>query len=148
MASPKHGQKSDRIKQIVAGLLERRIKDPRLGFVTITDVRLTGDGQHASVFYTVMGDETNRRDTAAALASATGLIRSEVGKLLGVRHTPSIEFLVDSVPEVAKELEDLIAKVKTSDAEIAERAQGASYAGGDNPYKEDLAAEESTESDD
>lgn len=136
MPGPKHGQKSDRIKQIVAGLLERRIKDPRLGFVTITDVRLTGDGQHASVFYTVLGDEAARRDSAAALKSATGLIRSEVGKLLGVRHTPSIEFHLDSVPEVAKEIEDLLAKVKDSDAEIAARAEGASYAGEENPYKE------------
>lgn len=148
MPGPKHGQKSDRIKQIVAGLLERRIKDPRLGFVTITDVRLTGDGQHASVFYTVMGDEAARQDTAAALTSATGLIRSEVGKLLGVRHTPSIEFHVDSVPEVAQELEDLIAKVKTSDAEIAARAQGAQYAGDSNPYKERIDDEESAESED
>ncbi len=148
MPGPKHGQKSDRIKQIVAGLLERRIKDPRLGFVTITDVRLTGDGQHASVFYTVMGDETARQDTAAALASATGLIRSEVGKLLGVRHTPSIEFHIDSVPEVAQELEDLIAKVKTSDAEIAARAQGAQYAGDENPYKERPAAEDENDTDD
>ena len=144
MPGPKHGQKSDRIKEIVAGLLERRIKDPRLGFVTITDVRLTGDGQHASVFYTVFGDETARRDSAAALSSATGLIRSEVGKLLGVRHTPSIEFLVDSVPEVAQELEDLLAKVKTSDAEIAARAEGADYAGGENPYKEPRDAEDSS----
>ena len=148
MPGPKHGQKSDRIKQIVAGLLERRIKDPRLGFVTITDVRLTGDGQHASVFYTVLGDEAARRDSAAALSSATGLIRSEVGKLLGVRHTPSIEFHVDSVPEVAQELEDLIAKVKTSDAEMAARAQGAQYAGDENPYKERSAAEDEDDTDD
>ncbi len=148
MAGPKHGQKSDRIKELVAGLLERRIKDPRLGFVTITDVRLTGDGQHASVFYTVLGDETARRDSATALASATGLIRSEVGKHLGARHTPSIEFIVDSVPEVAQELEDLIAKAKASDAEIAARAQGASFAGDENPYKERTSSDEATESDD
>ncbi|NLC97946.1 MAG: 30S ribosome-binding factor RbfA [Actinomycetales bacterium] len=147
MPGPRHGQKSDRIKQIVAGLLERRIKDPRLGFVTITDVRLTGDGQHASVFYTVLGDEAARRDSAAALSSATGLIRSEVGKLLGVRHTPSIEFHIDSVPEVAKELEDLLAQVKTSDAQIAARAEGATYAGGENPYKEPRA-EGASDSDD
>lgn len=148
MAGPKHGQKSDRIKELVAGLLERRVKDPRLGFVTITDVRLTGDGQHASVFYTVLGDETARRDSATALASATGLIRSEVGKHLGARHTPSIEFILDSVPEVAQELEDLIAKVKSSDADIAARAEGAQYAGDANPYKERPNASDTPETDD
>lgn len=145
MPSPRHGQKTDRIKQVVAGMLERRVKDPRLGFLTITDVRLTGDGQHASVFYTVMGDAEVRADTAAALDSATGLIRSEVGKQLGVRHTPSIEFFLDSVPETAREIEELLAKARESDAEVAARAEGAAFAGDEHPYREDL---DDTESDD
>ncbi len=135
MAGPRHAKISDRIKEIVAAMLERRVKDPRLGFVTITDVRLTGDSQHASVFYTVMGDEKARADTAAALASATGLIRSEVGKQLGVRHTPSLEFFLDAVPETARELEDLLAKARESDARVAEQASGAQYAGDADPYK-------------
>ncbi len=136
MPGPQHAKKTDRIKELVAGVLERRIKDPRLGFVTITDVRLTGDGQHASVFYTVFGDEAARRDTAAALASATGLIRSEVGKHLGARHTPTIEFHLDAVPEAAQEIEDLIAKAKQSDAAIADQASSADFAGEANPYRE------------
>ena len=86
MAGPRNAKVGDRIKVVVAQMLERRVKDPRLGFVTITDVRMTGDGQQASVFYTVMGDEKQRDDTAAALQSATGIIRSEVGKQLGTRH--------------------------------------------------------------
>ena len=109
MTSPRRLKVSDRIKDIVAAMLERRVKDPRLGFVTITDVRLTGDGQQASVFYTVLGDEKAREDSAAALRSATGLIRSEVGKQLGMRHTPSIEFFLDAVPETAREFEELLA---------------------------------------
>ncbi|UUI67473.1 30S ribosome-binding factor RbfA [Aeromicrobium duanguangcaii] len=135
MAGPRQAKLSDRIKEIVATMLERRVKDPRLGFVTITDVRLTGDGQNASIFYTVMGDERARADTAAALISATGLIRKEVGKQLGVRHTPSLEFFLDSVPETAREIEDLLAKARESDARVAERAQGAAYAGEPDPYK-------------
>lgn len=135
MASPRQAKKSDRIRDIVAAMLERRVKDPRLGFVTITDVRMTGDGQHASVFYTVMGDEQDRADTAVALSSATGLIRSEVGKQLGARHTPSIEFFLDSVPETARELEDLLSKARESDAKVAEQAAGAQYAGDADPYK-------------
>ncbi|MBC9224760.1 30S ribosome-binding factor RbfA [Aeromicrobium sp. 636] len=135
MAGPRQAKLSDRIKEIVATMLERRVKDPRLGFVTITDVRLTGDGQHASIFYTVMGDERARADTAAALISATGLIRKEVGSQLGVRHTPSLEFFLDSVPETAREIEELLAKARESDARVAERAQGAAYAGEPDPYK-------------
>lgn len=135
MGSPRNAKISDRIKTIVASMLERRVKDPRLGFVTITDVKLTGDGQHASVFYTVMGDESEREQTAVALASATGLIRSEVGKQLGIRHTPSIEFFLDAVPETAREIEELLAKARESDAAVAARAADATFAGDPDPYK-------------
>jgi ribosome-binding factor A len=142
MAGPRNAKVGDRIKVVVAQMLERRVKDPRLGFVTITDVRMTGDGQQASVFYTVMGDEQQRADTAAALRSATGLIRSEVGKQLGTRITPSITFFLDSVPETAKEIEDLLAKVKASDDEVAARTVGAQYAGDADPYKKPVTDEE------
>ncbi|MFC5678347.1 30S ribosome-binding factor RbfA [Aeromicrobium endophyticum] len=142
MAGPRNAKVGDRIKVIVAQMLERRVKDPRLGFVTITDVRMTGDGQQASVFYTVMGDEQQRDDTAAALRSATGLIRSEVGKQLGTRITPSITFFLDSVPETAKEIEDLLAKVKASDDEVLSRTAGAQYAGDPDPYKKPVDDED------
>jgi len=148
MPSPRQAKLSDRIKEIVAAMLERRVKDPRLGFVTITDVRLSGDGQHASVFYTVMGDEKAREDTAAALVSATGLIRSEVGKQLSVRHTPSLEFFLDAVPETAREIEDLLAKARERDARVAEQAQGAQYAGDADPYKKHEDDDEETGDDD
>ena len=79
---------ADRIAQIVAEMLERRIKDPRLGFVTITDARVTGDLREATVFYTVYGTDEERTGTAAALASATGVIRSEVGRQTGLQAHP------------------------------------------------------------
>ena len=148
MAGPRNAKVGDRIKVIVAQMLERRVKDPRLGFVTITDVRMTGDGQQASVFYTVMGDERQRDDTAAALRSATGLIRSEVGKQLGTRITPSITFFLDSVPETAKEIEDLLAKVKASDDEVASRTVGAQYAGDADPYKKPASSHDGDDEDD
>ncbi|MDR7087380.1 ribosome-binding factor A [Aeromicrobium panaciterrae] len=135
MAGPRNAKVGDRIKVVVAQMLERRVKDPRLGFVTITDVRMTGDGQQASVFYTVMGDETARAETAAALKSATGLIRSEVGKQLGTRITPSIDFYLDAVPETAKEIEDLLARAKAADDAVAAQSTGATYAGDADPYK-------------
>lgn len=135
MAGQRVRKVADRIKVIVAQMLERRIKDPRLGFVTITDVRLTGDAQNASIFYTVMGTQEEIDGTAAALQSATGVIRSEVGKQLGMRHTPSIEFFLDSVPETAREIEDLLAKARAKDDEVAARAAGAAFAGDADPYK-------------
>lgn len=135
MAGQRINKVADRIKVIVAEMLERRIKDPRLGFLTVTDVRLTGDSQHASVFYTVMGDQAAIDDTAAALKSATGLIRSEVGKQLGLRHTPSVEFFLDAVPETARQIEDLLNKARDLDAAVAAQAVGAEYAGDADPYK-------------
>ena len=93
MGNPRYIKVAEQIKVIVAELLERRIKDPRLGeFVTVTDVRLTGDGREATVFYTVLGDEAERAGTAAALASAGGLIRSTVGKQLGMKPEEVTKF--------------------------------------------------------
>ena len=89
MPSPRVLKLADQIKGIAAAMLERRIKDPRLGFVTITDVRLTGDSREASIFYTVLGGDADCASSAAALQSATGLIRSQVGKQLGLKFTPT-----------------------------------------------------------
>ena len=135
MASPRVLKLADQIKVIVAEMLERRIKDPRLGFVTVTDVRLTGDSREATVFYTVMGSESDQADTAAALASARGLIRSQVGKQLGMKFTPTIEFVLDAVPENARQIDDLLAQAHEVDARVAEQAAGARYAGEPDPYK-------------
>ena len=99
----------ERIQTTVARLLERRVKDPRIGFTTITDCRVTGDLQHATVFYTVFGDEKQREKTAKALNSAKGLIRSEVGKALGIRLTPSIEFTLDALPQQTASFEETLA---------------------------------------
>jgi len=135
MGEARAKQLADRIQVLVAELLERRVKDPRLGFVTVTDARLTGDLREASVFYTVYGDEQARASTAAALESAKGLIRSEVGKALGLRHTPSVEFFLDAVPETAGHIEELLAKARMADAEVAKAAAGAKPAGDADPYK-------------
>ncbi len=135
MGEARAKQLADRIQDIVAQLLERRVKDPRLGFVTITDARLTGDLREASVFYTVLGDEADRSSTAAALESARGLIRSEVGKRLGLRHTPRVAFFLDAVPESASHIEELLAQARQADAEVARAAAGAQHAGDADPYK-------------
>lgn len=136
---------ADRIQQIVAEMLDRRIKDPRLGFVTVTDTRITNDLRDATVFYTVFGSEAERGDTAAALESAKGIIRSEVGKQTGVRHTPSLTFQHDPLPDSARQLDDLLAVAKAKDAEVARKAAGAQYAGDADPYKKPEAEEDEDE---
>jgi len=109
----------------VAQLLETKIKDPRLGFVTVTDARVTGDLQNASIFYTVLGGDDERAATAAALESAKGVIRSAVGKDLGTRITPSLEFILDGLPESAQALDSLLARVHELDAEVARARENA-----------------------
>jgi len=125
---------ADRIQVIVAKTLERGVKDPRLGFVTITDVKVTGDLQHASVFYTVYGSDEERADTAAALKSATGMIRSEVGKNITARLTPSIEFIADGIPENAALIDSLLTEAAARDAEVENLKKTAQYAGDEDPY--------------
>lgn len=132
----------ERITQIVAEMLERRIKDPRLGFVTVTDTKVTGDLRDATVFYTVYGSEDEQRDTAAALASATGVIRSEVGRQTGVKHTPSITFEQDKLPEGARSIEDLVARAREADARLADVRADAVHAGDPDPYRTSDDAED------
>ena len=115
---------ADRISQIVAEMLERRIKDPRLGFATVTEARLTNDLREATVFYTVYGTDAERADTAAALDSATGIIRSEVGRQLGLRHTPSLEFVADVLPENAQRIEELVTQARHADSRARPRPRG------------------------
>jgi ribosome-binding factor A len=126
---------AERIAKIVAELLERRIKDPRLGFVTVTEARLTNDLREAKVFYTVFGTPGERADTSAALRSATGVIRSEVGRLIGLRYTPSLEFIADALPESAQRIDALVATAKQRDEELARAREGAQWAGDPDPYK-------------
>jgi ribosome-binding factor A len=127
---------ADRIAQIVAEMLERRIKDPRLGFVTVTEARVTGDLREATVFYTVYGSDEERTATAAVVVSATGVIRSEVGHQTGLKHTPSLTFVADTIPEGARHMEDLVARAREADAKLAAVREGAVPAGDPDPYRE------------
>jgi ribosome-binding factor A len=142
MADPARARKlADRIREIVAETLDRRVKDPRLGFVTVTDSRITGDLREATIFYTVYGDETERAATAAALESVKGLIRSEVGRRTGVRFTPTVDFVADAIPENAAHIEDLLRTARESDERVARTAAGAEYAGDPDPYRDSGSAD-------
>ncbi|MEY9854045.1 ribosome-binding factor A [Leifsonia sp. EB41] len=135
MADPARARKlADRIQVIIAKRLDRGLRDPRLGFVTITDVQVTGDLQHATVFYTVYGTDEERADTAAALQAATGMLRSEVGKNITARLTPTLAFQLDAIPENAAHIEDLLRRAHDHDTQVAGLATGASYAGDEDPY--------------
>ena len=125
---------ADRIKEVIANLLETRVKDPRLGFVTVTDVKVTGDLQQASVFYTVLGDENAREASAAALNSAKGMLRSEDGRTLGLRVTPTLEFFLDGLQESANAMNDLISQMHQADEELAKLRKQAKPVV-ENPYK-------------
>ncbi|WP_125132461.1 30S ribosome-binding factor RbfA [Microbacterium sp. 10M-3C3] len=134
MAGERQARLADRIRVLIAERLEKGLRDPRLGFVTITDVKVTRDLQHASVFYTVLGTPEEREGTAAALKAATGMLRSEVGKQLGVRLTPSLEFIPDAIPENADHIAALLREAAERDAAVAGLASSATYAGDADPY--------------
>jgi ribosome-binding factor A len=128
---------AERVRELVASVVRTQIKDPRLGMITITDARITADLREATVFYTVLGDATEQAGTAAALESAKGLLRSTVGKALGLRHSPSLAFILDDVQDHAKQIDELVEKARSADAEVQRLAAGAQYAGDPQPYKVD-----------
>jgi ribosome-binding factor A len=124
-----------RIKQIVATGIEMQVKDPRLGMVTITDVQVTGDLHDATIYYTVFGDDTARQDSAAALESAKGVLRSEVGRQTGVRFTPTLTFALDQLPDTADQIAALLAVAAEADARLSQVREGAVPAGEADPYR-------------
>ena len=126
---------AERIRELVASVVRTQIKDPRLGMITITDARITADLRDATVFYTVLGDAAAQAGTAAALESANGLLRSIVGKALGLRHSPSLAFVLDNVQDQAKHIDDLLAAARSADAEVQRLAAGKRYAGEAQPYR-------------
>lgn len=142
MAGERQARLGDRIRVVLAERLEKGLRDPRLGFVTITDVRVTGDLQHASVFYTVLGSDEEREASAQALKAATGMLRSELGKHLNVRLTPSLEFIPDALPDTAGHIADLLREARERDEAVAGIAAAASYAGEADPYIKPREAQE------
>lgn len=131
-----------RIQQIVATGIKTVVKDPRLEWVTITEVRVTGDLHDATVFYTVLGDDAVREGAAEALEQARGQLRTEVGRQTGVKFTPTLAFKLDALPDSAKHIEDLIAEAHRADAEVERARAGARPAGDANPYRKPREADE------
>jgi ribosome-binding factor A len=132
---------SRRIGTIVASVIEFEIKDPPLAFVTITDTKVTGDLHDATVYYTVRGetlqDEPDYAGAAAALERAKGTLRTRVGAATGVRFTPTLSFVLDKVPDTAAHMEELLARARAADEDLARVRQGAKHAGDADPYRQD-----------
>jgi ribosome-binding factor A len=128
-----------RISTIVASAIEYEIKDPRLAGVTITDAKVTNDLHDATLYYTVLGaslsDEPDYGGAAAALDKAKGVLRSKVGASLGVRFTPTLAFERDTVPDAAVKMEELLARARAADEDLARVRQGAQHAGDADPYR-------------
>jgi ribosome-binding factor A len=124
-----------RIREIAAETLERQVKDPRLGMVTVTDARVTPDLREATIFWTVLGDEADRASSEAALRSATGVVRSAIGRSTGIKFTPTVQFVADHIPDNARLLDDLLVEVHELDAQVAAARVGATYAGEEDPYR-------------
>lgn len=136
MADPARAARlAQRIKVIVAESLRKSVKEPGVENITITETRVTNDLQHATVYYTIMGDAETKAEARASLERSRGILRREVGRSLTVRLTPTVEFIADELPESASQLEDLIRQAKERDAELAQAAQGAQFAGDADPYK-------------
>ena len=137
-----------RIREVVATTLELQVKDPRLGMVTITDAKLTPDLREATLYYTVLGDDRARSESAAALESAKGVLRAQVGRQTGVRYTPSLAFIADIVPQTTGRLEELLEQARLADARVQELASVATPAGDADPYRVPRTDDDSDDADD
>jgi ribosome-binding factor A len=135
MPGPQALKRAEQIKHIAAEMLEKRVKDTRLGFVTITDVRLSKDNHDCTLFYTVLGSDAERADTAAALEAARGQIRTAVSRKLGLKFAPTITFVPDAMPEASAHITELLAQAHLVDEQVAAKAVGATYAGEEDPYR-------------
>ncbi|EOM77060.1 30S ribosome-binding factor RbfA [Rhodococcus rhodnii] len=141
MADPARARRlAKRIGTIVASAIDHEIKDPRLAYVTVTDTRVTNDLHDATVYYTVRGVDLDsppdREAAAAGLEKAKGVLRSKVGAGTGVRFTPTLTFVEDTVPDAARHMEELLAKARAADDEVARAAAAAQPAGDADPYRE------------
>lgn len=125
---------AERIKVLAAESLERGVKDPDIGFVTFTDVRVTPDLSHARIYFTVYGSDEEQQRSIDALERNRGRLRGEIGHRLGIRITPTIELIRDEIPATAGALAELLAEAKRRDAEVEELKKQAKPAGEADPY--------------
>ncbi len=105
----------DLIRREIANIIQYELKDPGIGFVTVTAVEVSTDLKHAKIFYGVLGDENSKRKSAFALKRASGFIQHEIGKRLKLKYTPEIFFQFDGSIEYGAHIEELIQKIHTDE---------------------------------
>lgn len=150
MADPARARRlAKRISTIVASAIEYEIKDPGLAGVTIVDTKLTADLHDATVYYTVMGptldEEPDYAAATAALDRARGVLRSKVGAGTGVRFTPTLTFTRDTTSDTVHRMEELLARARAADEDLARVRVGAKPAGEADPYRSGASEEVSTD---
>ncbi len=126
---------SVRIREVVAETLRTQVKDPRLGMITLTDVRVTPDLREATIYYTVLGDAAEQAATAVALDSARGVLRTQVGRQTGIKFTPTLSFVTDQIPDTARQIDELLERARRADAQVQRAAASATPAGDPDPYR-------------
>ncbi|MCR6096088.1 30S ribosome-binding factor RbfA [Salipaludibacillus agaradhaerens] len=115
MSKVRANRVGEQIKKELTDIIQRGLKDPRIGFVTVTDVEVTGDLQQATAFITVFGEEEEKEKTLQALEKAKGFIRSEIGKRIQLRKTPELTFSFDKSIEQGNRIDALLRKLNEED---------------------------------
>ncbi|MBD2870693.1 30S ribosome-binding factor RbfA [Paenibacillus arenilitoris] len=116
MAKIRVGRVGEQIKKELSQIIQTELKDPRIGFITVTGVEATSDLSQAKVFLSVLGSEEQKEATLKALANGTGYIRSELGKRMRLRHTPELIFKFDSSIEYGSRIEALLENINSGNA--------------------------------
>ncbi len=114
---------AEQIKKEVSQLIQNEIKDPRIGFITVTDVEVTGDLQQATIFISILGNETQKQESLAGLTKAEGFIRRELGKRIRLRHTPELSFSFDNSIEYGSKIEKLLSDIKETTPDLTSKDQ-------------------------
>lgn len=109
---------AEQMKKELGEIIGQKIKDPRIGFVTVTDVEVTGDLQHATIYISVLGKESEKKDTLRGLNQAKGYIRTEIGQRIRLRITPELKFEFDTSVAYGTRIESLLKQVKNEDNEV------------------------------
>lgn len=111
MAKIRVGRVSEQIKKELSQIIQMELKDPRIGFITVTGVETTSDLSQARIYLSVLGSDEQKEETLKALARATGFLRSELGKRMKLRHTPELLFKFDSSIEYGSRIESLLTEL-------------------------------------
>ena len=117
MSSLRPSRVAEEIKKEVSVVIPREIKDPRLGFVTVTGVEVTNDLRYAKIFVSILGSDEDEAKSLSALSSAKGLVRSEIGKRIRLRFTPEITFVIDKSLDKGARINELLSQVKTEEGD-------------------------------